>query len=72
MVPDRNLAASAVLACAARQNHRKMRKEVVDHRAALDAGVPSTVGTGKYEQTFKNQWDEHTKPLNRTVNSTPA
>lgn len=72
MVPNRNFAARAVLACTASQNHWKMRKEVVDYRTALDAGVTSTIGTGKYEQTFKNQSDEHTKPLNQTVNSTPA
>lgn len=70
MVPNRNFAASAVLACTAGQNHWKMRKEVVDDRTALDAGESSTIGTGKYEQTFENQWDEHTKPPNQAVNST--
>lgn len=55
MIPNRNFAASAILAGAASQIHWKMGKEVVNYWTALDASVTPTINTEKYEQTNHNQ-----------------
>lgn len=51
MIPNRNFAASAILACTASQIHWKMGKEVLNYWTALDAGVTPTINTEKNEQT---------------------
>lgn len=48
MIPNRNFAASAILACTASQIHWEMGKEVVNYWTALDAGVTPAINTEKH------------------------